>query len=164
MCRTVRRGARRRLTTGAGHGELASLVAERAIVRRHSGDIVALAALFIGVFIAALGMLGIAVPEVFLRTVRVFQTPPAIYLAAVIRGVFGVVLVLAAPVSRAPRVLSVLGFLIIMGGLLTPFVGLRGAEVVLEWWSAGGPAFVRLWAGVALAIGVFIVYAVARRR
>lgn len=122
------------------------------------------AALFIGLFIAALGTLGIAAPEVFVRAVRFFQTPPTLYLAAVIRVSVGVVLVLAAPASRAPRVLRVLGFLIVIGGVLTPFVGVRGAEAIIEWWSAGGSALVRVWAGVALAIGVFIVYAAAQER
>jgi hypothetical protein len=125
---------------------------------------VAQAALFIGLLICALGTLGIATPEVFVRTVRFFQTPPTLYLALVIRVAVGVVLVLAAPASRAPRVLRVLGFLVVIGGVLTPFVGVRGAEAIIEWWSAGGAPLVRVWAGVALAIGIFIVYAVAGRR
>ncbi|MCM3876405.1 MAG: hypothetical protein NEA02_08300 [Thermoanaerobaculia bacterium] len=121
------------------------------------------AALLIGLFIAGLGTLGIAAPEVFVRAVRFFQTPPTIYLAAVIRVAVGIVLILAAAASRAPRVLRVLGFLIVIGGVLTPFVGIRGAEVIIGWWSAGGHAFVRVWAGVALAIGVFIAYAVVQK-
>ena len=52
----------------------------------------------------------------------------------------------------------------VIGGLLTPFAGARMADVILDRWSAGGPALVRVWAGVALALGVFIVYAVAPRR
>ena len=121
-------------------------------------------ALMIGLLVAALGILGIAAPEVFLRTVTFFQTPPAIYLAAAIRVVVGVVLFRAAKESRVPRVLLVLGVLITVGGLLTPLVGVRGARVILDWWSAGGSGFVRVWGGVAVAVGVFIVYAVAPNR
>ena len=124
----------------------------------------ALVALLIGVLIAAQGILGIAAPEVFVRIVRFFQTPPVIYLAAALRVVFGVVLVGVAGASRTPPVLRVFGFLMIIGGLLTPFVGRRAAHVILEWWSEGGPGLVRVWAAAALALGVFIVYAVAPRR
>lgn len=124
----------------------------------------ALAALFIGLFIAALGLVGVAAPGVFLRSIGFFQTPPVIYLAAVFRVAVGIVLIRASAASRSPRALRVLGFLILIGGLLTPFIGLKGAETVMRWWSEGGSALVRLWAGIALAIGAFIVYAVDRRR
>ena len=124
----------------------------------------ALVALLIGLAIAAQGILGIVAPDVFLRALRSIQTPPVIYLAAVIRVVFGVVLLRAAPASRAPRILRVLGFVIVIGGLLTPFIGVRIGHAILDWWSAGGPPLVRVWAGVSLALGVFIVYAVAPNR
>ena len=124
----------------------------------------ALVALVIGGFVAAVGILGIAAPEVFLKTIRFFQTPPAIYLAAAIRVGVGVVLIRAAPASRTPRILRVLGFIIVVGGLLTPFVGVRGAHVILDRWSAGGPALVRVWAAVAIAAGAFIVYSTAPNR
>jgi len=123
---------------------------------------VPLVALFIGLVIAAQGVFGIAAPDVFLRTLRYIQTPPVIYLAAAIRVVFGVVLFRVAPESRAPKFLRVLGVAIVIGGLLTPFFGVRIGHAILDWWSAGGPPLVRSWAGCSLALGVFIVYAVAR--
>jgi hypothetical protein len=125
---------------------------------------VALVALFIGLFIAALGMLGVAAPKTFLLTVSFFQVPPAIYLAAVIRTIVGVVLVGAAPASRAPKVLRVLGFVIVIGGLLTPFVGIWLGDVIIDWWSAWGNGMVRLWDGAGAALGAFIIYAVAPKR
>lgn len=123
-----------------------------------------LAALLIGLLIAAEGILGIAAPDPFLTAVRSLQTPPVIFLAAAIRLVFGVVLVRAAPSSRSPKVLRVFGYLMVIGGLLTPFVGGQAAHVILDWWSEGGPGLVRVWAAAALALGVFIVYAVSPNR
>jgi len=65
----------------------------------------AIAALLIGLLIAAQGVLGLAAPELFASVVMAFQTPPVIYLAAVIRIAFGVVLVLALFIiyAVAPR-------------------------------------------------------------
>jgi uncharacterized BrkB/YihY/UPF0761 family membrane protein len=74
------------------------------------------------------------------------------------------VLVRAAAASRAAKALRVLGFLIVIGGLVTPLVGVWGAQVILDWWSEGGSALVRVWAGVAAALGVFVLYAVAPNR
>jgi hypothetical protein len=118
----------------------------------------------IGLLIAAQGVLGLADPETFVTMVRRFQTAPVIYLAAVIRALFGVVLVVAAPASRAPRSLRALGVLVLLGGVLTPFIGTRFGELVLGWWAEGGAGVVRAWAGVALALGAFIVYATTPRR
>jgi hypothetical protein len=120
------------------------------------------AALIIGVVIIIQGLAGLAAPDAFANLVRQMQEPPVLYLAAILRVAFGVVLFLAAPGSRAPLPLRTLGALITIGGLLTPFLGVELARVVLGWWSEGGPFVVRIWAAAALAIGTFIIYAVGR--
>lgn len=126
--------------------------------------ITALLALLIGLILVAQGILGIAAPGVFLKTLRFITAPPMIYLAAVIRVVFGVVLVRAASGSRAPLFLRVFGVIIVIGGLLTPFLGIQFAHFILDWWSAAGPALVRVFAAVSLALGILVVYAVAPSR
>lgn len=92
--------------------------------------------------------------------------PPAIYAATVIRVGVGVGIILfgAAPASRFPRVLRVLGILVLIGGLLTPFVGAWGSKAIIDSWIEGGSALVRIWAAFALALGGFIVYATAPGR
>src|SRR2546425_552653 len=107
---------------------------------------------------------GIAAPHGLLEVVRSMLTARGLYLVAAVRVVFGVILVLVAPSSRAPRVLRLLGFIILVAGLTTPFFGVDRARAVLDWWSARGPALMRLWAGLAVALGAFVVYAVAPRR
>jgi hypothetical protein len=124
----------------------------------------ALLALLIGLLLVVQGVLGLVAPDVFVTTTRFIQTPPVMYVAAVLRVVFGVVLVCAALGSRAPRFLRVFGFIIVIGGLLTSFVGVWASQHILGWWSASGPALVRVFAGVSLALGVLIIYAVAPHR
>lgn len=116
------------------------------------------AALVIGLLIVAQGILGLVAPAFFLQLIEWIQTPPNIYFAAVVRVAFGLVLLLTAPQSRAPVVLRILGGLIALGGLLTPFVGVRLADVILGWWSQG-PGIIRAWASGALVLGLFVVYA-----
>lgn len=122
------------------------------------------AALLIGLVIAAQGIFGIAAPEAFLSALSFVQKPPVIYAAAVIRVVFGVVLFRAASSSRTPTILRIVGSLIVLGGLLTPFLGVPIGRAILDSWSAGGAGVVRLWAGVSFALGAFIIYSVAPRR
>jgi hypothetical protein len=82
----------------------------------------------------------------------------------VIRVVFGVVLIRAAPLSRSPKGLRVLGSLIVVGGLLTPFIGVQFAQVILGWWLEGGVSVVRIWAGFSLLLGAYVVYATVPTR
>lgn len=125
---------------------------------------IAVGALLIGVVICALGLSGLAAPELFVRTLRIVQTPPLLLLAALVRVVFGVVLFRAARYSRVPVFLRVLGVAIVIGGLLTPFVGERMGHAILDWWSAHGPALIRGFSAFALALGAFIVWSLTPRR
>ena len=120
--------------------------------------------LLVGIFIVAIGMFGVAAPGGFLTAVRSILTPLGLYLVAALRVAFGVVLVLVAPSSRAPKVLRLLGFVMVGAGLVTPFFGVDRARALLDWWSAQGPAFMRLGAGLTVAFGAFVVYAVAPHR
>jgi hypothetical protein len=123
---------------------------------------VRIAALVTALLVTGLGLFGVLAPAEFVSTVRWFQDPPALYLAAAIRVAVGAVLLGAARESRAPVVLRVLGALILVGGLATPFFGTRLARPILESWSAGGSGLVRTFAAAALAAGLFILYAVRR--
>jgi hypothetical protein len=120
-----------------------------------------LAALLVGLVIAAQGIFGLAAPEAFLSALSLVQKAPVIYAAAVIRVAFGVVLFQAASLSLTPMILRIVGSLIVVGGLLTPFFGVRISQAILDSWLAGGSGVVRIWAGVSFALGVFILYSVA---
>lgn len=122
-----------------------------------------IAALIVGAVIVLQGVVGLVAPDAFASLMRAIQQPPLIYFAAVVRVTFGVVLIAAAAKSRARVALGTLGVVVTLGGLLTPFFGVELARVILGWWSDGGAATVRVWAGAALAIGAFILYATAKR-
>jgi len=109
------------------------------------------------------GLIGLTTPDVFAGVVRFMQTSPAIYAAAAVRVAIGIVLLQAASTSRLPIFLRILGGFVLLGGLLTPFVGRQFAEVILGWWSSHGSALVRLFAAVSLGLGLVTAYAVAPR-
>ncbi len=120
----------------------------------------AFVALALSLFVAALGALGMFSPTRLLNIVRHFQNPAGIYAAAALRIILGVALFLAAPTSRAPEVVRILGIIILVAGLITPLFGLERFRRLLDWWSAWGPAFMRVWAGFALAFGLLLAYTV----
>ena len=119
-----------------------------------------LVALIICLLTAAFGALGIASPSRLLGVVRYIQTPMGLYFAAGIRVLLGVALLFAAPTSRAPGVIYILGVFIIVIGVITPFFGLERFRRLLDWWSAQGSAFIRGWAVLALVFGLSLAYAI----
>jgi len=113
--------------------------------------------------IAALGILGIAWPESLAAILRQVQTPAGLYLGAGGRVVLGISLLLSAPGSRAPDTLRVLGLVLLVAGLVMPFLGLEVFRSGLESFLSLGRWAARVWGGVALGFGLFVAYAVAPR-
>ena len=116
-------------------------------------------ALLFSLLVVALGALGLASPSQVVRVARYFQTPPGLYFAAAVRVAMGVALFFAAPASRSPEVLRILGVVIIVAGVITPFFGLARFRRLFDWWSAKGPAFIRAQAAFALVLGLLLAYA-----
>jgi hypothetical protein len=108
--------------------------------------------------IAALGLVGLAAPAVLLDLGRPLTTGSALYWVAAVRVGFGVLLLLVAGRSRAPVPLRVIGVLVVVAGVFTPFLGL--ATAAFSWVSTQEPLVVRLLAMVALAFGLFTAHAV----
>lgn len=118
----------------------------------------------VGLTIAAIGVLGLVAPTVLLDAFRSAQTGLGLYVVAAVRVAFGLFLIGAAAASRLPRTLRVLGVVIIVAGIMTPFVGVERTRAILDWWSAQGTTFMRSWAVIALLLGLFILYAIAPHR
>ena len=116
-------------------------------------------AICFSVFVIALGIVGLVSPSRLLAFDAYFQKPPGLYAAAVIRLVVGVALFAAAPESRAPGTLQILGIVIIMAGFITIVLGFKRFRHIAGWWSTQGPATVRTGAGVAVAFGLLLAYA-----
>jgi len=121
-------------------------------------------AIAFGAVIAAIGIVGLADPALLLDATSFMQTSVGLYIAAVFRVVFGVVLIWIAGTSRMPRTLRILGAFIVLAGIITPFVGVERVHAIVEWWSAQDVVFMRTWATVAVIFGIFIIYAVTPRR
>ena len=120
----------------------------------------AVVALVLSLFVATLGAVGIVFPTKLLGFVRRFQSPVGLYGAAALRIVLGTALLVASGASRAPGAVRIAGAIIFVSGIVTPFFGVERFRRILDWWSSRGTVFLRMWGGVALAIGLLLAYAV----
>ena len=124
-------------------------------------------AFVIGLLIAAVGVVGIIAPSGLVLIAEHSITSGAFYVIAMVRVAFGLVLISVASVSRAPKTLRVLGYLILIAGITTALMGLMAIErahAIIEWWLRQGSIVVRLTGIPVLALGGFVAYTCAPAR
>ena len=95
-------------------------------------------ALLLSAFVAIIGAIGFIHPEALIGIARHFETPAGLYAAAGLR---------------------ILGAVVVVAGFVTPFFGPERARAIVDWLSSQGPFVMRAWAGFALALGCFLVWA-----
>jgi hypothetical protein len=122
------------------------------------------AALLVALFTVCVGIVGLVAPASLTAARRLyFATPTGTYTAGAIRVAMGVAVVLGATVSRAPKTMRLLGALMCMQGISATILGPTHARTVLEWETAR-PLLLELGAIIALASGLFMVFAITTGR
>jgi hypothetical protein len=119
-----------------------------------------LAVALFALFIVAMGIAGVLSPRRLLLMVTRAQSRFGLHFLAGFRLLVGAALLLAAPSSRAPLYLEVLGWLSLLSGLVTPFVGARRLEAILAWWRERSNGAVRVWSVLVLLFGISLAWAV----
>jgi hypothetical protein len=136
-------------------------------VRQREWDIVKTLAFAIGLLIGAVGAAGTIAPSGLAWIAEHSVSSGAFYIIATVRVAFGLVLISVASVSRAPRTLRVLGYLVLIAGITTALTGLAAIErarAIIDWWVQQGSGVVRLTGVVVLALGGFVAWACSARR
>jgi hypothetical protein len=105
------------------------------------------AALFAGV-----GIAGLVAPDWVTSLRWIAASQGGLLGIAVLRSAIGIVLIMAAPRSRAPKTLQTFGALLLLAGMVTPLFGVARSKAVLDWEAAQGPMLVRAWALVVIVL------------
>ena len=111
--------------------------------------------------IIALGVAAAIVPNIVIASGRDMVSPAGLYAAAAFRGGIGLVLLRAAPASRAPGILRAIGIAALAMGLATPLLGMDRAMARLDW-EEEHITFLRI-EGVLFVWAGFIISVLARR-
>ena len=116
-------------------------------------------AFVVGLCIATVGSVGILAPSNLVWIPQHSITSSAFYLIAAVRIAFGLVLISAASASRAPKAVRVLGYFILIAGIMTALTGLLAigrARAIIDWWLQQGVGVVRLTGVLVLTLGGFV--------
>jgi hypothetical protein len=123
------------------------------------------AALIVALFGIVLGIAGLVSPDGVTAVRRLyFATSAGLYAAGAVRVATGLVVVLCAPASRAPKTLRALGAVVCLQGLAASLFGPDRARAILEWETMQGTAVLRAGAAVAITGWSFVAFAVASPR
>src|SRR6478735_8739702 len=111
----------------------------------------------IGALVILAGAISFAAPDLRLAFEGSLLTPEGLYAVGGVRIGIGLLLVLAAPASHAPRTVRGLGIIVIMAGLATPWFGVARGQAVRNRLASAGPLLMRIDAVVGMGIGGFLV-------
>ena len=113
----------------------------------------------IGVLIVIGGVLAAAVPGFWRDKFTTFQNDRLLMVALGGRIVLGVFFLVASEVCAWPQAIGAIGVLALAAGFVGIFVGLERLKALMAWALSQSDVVFRVWAGVAIAVGAFIVYA-----
>ena len=119
-----------------------------------------LVVLLLSLFVAAMGTLALWTPRLGNALAEMFRGGSGLCAATAIRLALGGGLLSVAETSRAPMMFRVLGGFILLVGVITPLIGLKWHQRMIDWWLSAGTTVQRMWGAVALALGVFVIYAI----
>jgi hypothetical protein len=107
-----------------------------------------------------LGVAAAVFPDIVMASGRHMVSPAGILAAAAVRIGIGLALLLIARESRAPGILRIMGWALLVMGLAMPFLGVDSARARLDW-EAEHTTFLRM-EGVLFVWAGFIVLSLAR--
>ena len=122
------------------------------------------AALIVAFFVIVVGVVGLIAPDRWMALGHYVVTPPGLYVIAVLRIAFGLVMIRVAGITRVPKVLRVIGVVLIAAGIATPIFGVERTRAVLDWEAAHGTNFLRAIASLLVVIGGLLAFAVVPAR
>ena len=113
----------------------------------------------LGVVIVLIGAWGVLAPARITDLVNRFDSKTGMWFASIIRLVLGVALWFAAPQSRAPVLLQVLGIIAVVAAVVIPLMGAERFKGLMEWWGKLSLGAQRLWSVFAVGFGAVILWA-----
>ena len=112
-----------------------------------------------GALITLIGLVGIVVPRYFIEVIGNWEAESRFIAAVGIRMVMGVICLSAAPASRMPVVVQVIGIIAIAAAAVALLVGLERLNRLIDWWLERPPIVVRMSAAFAAGFGILLVFA-----
>ena len=113
----------------------------------------------IGIVIVITGIVYLIKPAVMKWLIEFFKKGSRIYIAGLLRLTLAVVFLLAATACRITWIITVLGILFLLGGILVLILGPKRTTPFLDWWLKKPNWIMQILAVVTVLFGVLIIFA-----
>lgn len=114
----------------------------------------------VGILMVAMGAVYLAKPAVMKKYIAFWSEDQKIYLGSVISIIIGIAFILAASACSVTWFIVVVGIISILKGGLGFYLGPKKAKVMLETFSKKSNKNLRVFAIIAIVMGVAIISAV----
>ena len=114
----------------------------------------------IGAVIMGMGLTIAINPAMFKAMLNFWKTGNRVYVAGVMRLIFGAIFLMAAPHCRLSGVVTILGILVIIGGIMIFVIGPKRILPIFAWWETKPPMVMRFMGLVAVSIGALVLYSI----
>jgi hypothetical protein len=112
--------------------------------------------LLIAALMILLGLTAIFWPTGLMDFAKWSFTPKGLYVAAAVRIVLGLLLLVAAGATSTPKTVRVIGAIIFAAGIATACINVDTAQRLASWWLENGEDRLRITACVPLAVGILL--------
>ena len=117
--------------------------------------------LAVGVLLTAMGTWALSAPETTQGFLLRFLDARVYGAAIVVRLVFGLALLFGAQATKIPAAAITLGIVFLLAAGMIPFLGEERIGRIMRWWLQKPLVWLRAWGGLAIALGLFIVWLAA---
>jgi len=111
-----------------------------------------------GFLVAAIGVVFVMRPTAVKQYVRFWEEGRRLYMIILLRLVIGTIFLVSASQARSSGNLMIIGIIAIAGGLLAILAGKERMILVLNTFSRGSIAYLRMMAVVSAYFGVLVIY------
>jgi len=110
-----------------------------------------------GFLVVAIGVVFAVRPTAVKRYISFWREGRRLYLIVLLRLAFGTIFLAAASSARSSGNMTIIGIIAVAGGLLAMLVGKERMMLVLDTFSRGSIAYLRMMALVAAYFGTLVV-------
>ncbi len=113
----------------------------------------------VGAVIAAFGLVGVLMPKRFGAMANFWTAPGRVYVGAAIRLAMGAALIWAAPATRFPAVVQVVGWILVVAAIIAAMIPQPVVVRMAAGFARLKPVSIRTIGAAAIGLGALLIYA-----
>ena len=112
----------------------------------------------IGIIYVVFGVTYFTRPDYARAIIEYFKVDKRIFIGKIVKGVFGILLIVCAQKAVIAWVPRVIGILAVAGVVVIFAIGTQRVYAMMDWWKGLSDKWIRIIAVVVTLIGILLIY------